>query len=108
MSTGPARSIELISNNWDLRNSTNIDRSTANPDAKRIVPMRVLSLGFPRTATMSTVAALEKLGFNGVYHGVRLLENPADMKIWRRAIKAKANGTINQEFKKADVRWFSS
>ena len=98
--------MEGLSTNWDLRKSTKIDRSRNNPEAVRKVPMRVLCMSFPRTATMSTVAALEKLGFNGVYHGIRLLENPPDIDIWRKAIQAKTKGTIDQDFTKRDVRLF--
>lgn len=97
-------SIETVSTNWDLRTSTNIDRSRGNPDAVRNRPMRILAMGFPRTATMSTVAALEKLGFNGVYHGLRLLENPPDINLWRKAIKAKREGKMGIDWTKKDVR----
>lgn len=95
--------MEALSDNWDLRKSTKIDRSRRNPDAKRVVPMRILCMSFPRTATMSTVAALEMLGYKGVYHGLRLLENPPDINIWRKAIQAKTKGTLERDFTKRDV-----
>lgn len=67
---------------------TRIDRSKK----KRVVPMKVLSMGWPRTASMSTSAALSILGFDDVYHMVSFIENPLDAKLWDRALDAKYNG----------------
>ncbi len=78
-------------------NQTWIDRS----QAKRTVPMKVLVLGWPRTGSKSTSAALYNLGFDDVYHFSCLLENPPDCKMWKRAIDAKWNG--KGEFTKKDV-----
>lgn len=63
--------------------------------------MKVLSLGYPRTGTMSTAVALSMLGFNDVYHMVSVFENPADCDIWVKAVNAKKYG--NGKFTKRDV-----
>lgn len=75
-----------------------IDRS----NAVRTVPMKVLVLGFPKTGSVSTSAALYLLGYDDVYHHNALVENPLDAKMWWRAVNAKFKG--EGEFMKRDVR----
>lgn len=65
--------------------------------------MKVLSLGYPRTGTMSTAVALSILGFNDVYHMVSVFENPSDCDIWVRALDAKRYGGTRGKFTKRDV-----
>ena len=38
--------------------------------------MQILSLGMPRTGTMSMQAALQLLGYDDVHHGTHLIDNP--------------------------------
>lgn len=64
--------------------------------------MKVLVLGWPRTGSKSTSAALYTLGLDDVYHFSCLLENPNDCKMWMRAINAKWHG--KGTFTKKDVR----
>lgn len=82
---------------------SSIDRSKAI----RTVPMKVLSLGYPRTGTMSTSVALSLLGFNDVYHMASVFENPRDCEMWLRAARAKmGKGRGGEAFGKRDVRAF--
>lgn len=50
--------------------------------------MKVLAMGLPRTGTASMAAALEILGYNNVYHGLKSIDNPDDWKIWDKAASA--------------------
>ena len=90
----------------DLFVNTNIDRRIC----RRVVPLKVIVLGMPRTGTQcmynawiendkcETIqlmprtairVALKQLGFNDTYHMDCLFENPPDMDLWRRAFLAK-------------------
>ncbi|KAI1923140.1 hypothetical protein LOZ58_003693 [Ophidiomyces ophidiicola] len=69
--------------------STNIDRRTC----KRVVPMRVICAGLPRSGTASLREALTRLGFDHTYHMISVLfENPPDAHMWIDAIRAKFDG----------------
>ncbi|OCL13505.1 hypothetical protein AOQ84DRAFT_282984 [Glonium stellatum] len=59
---------------------------------KRVVPMEVLVLGLGRTGSMSMVAALQKLGYDDVYHMSAAIANPPDIDMWQEAIDAKYFG----------------
>ena len=50
-------------------------------------PMKVLALGLSRTGTESLKFALEKLGYNGVYHGLDIKGNQA--MVWTQLWDAK-------------------
>ncbi|MCJ1279138.1 hypothetical protein MMC21_006962 [Puttea exsequens] len=63
---------------------TNIDRR----QCKRVVPMEVMNLGFPRTGTMSMQAALNILGYT-CYHSSIFFTNPQDCNLWNAALDAK-------------------
>lgn len=65
----------------------NIDRR----NCRRIVPMQVLSLGAPRTATLSMREALLTLGYAEPYHFASVLHNVKDADMWLDAIDAKYN-----------------
>ena len=56
---------------------------------RRTVPMQVLSLGLPRTGTMSMQAALRILGYSDVHHGIRLIEQPTTSNAWEALVDAK-------------------
>ena len=58
------------------------------PAQSRTVPMRILSLGLPRTGTMSMQAALRILGYHDVHHGIHLIENPKTSNAWERVVDA--------------------
>ena len=59
------------------------------PDSNGSVPMQVLSLGMPRTGTVSMQAALETLGCRPTYHGFTSLYNLEHLPIWTAAFEAK-------------------
>ena len=64
--------------------------STRNStDSARTVPMQVLSLGMPRTGTVSMQAALEQLGCELTYHGYTALYNVDHLPAWTAAFEAK-------------------
>ncbi|WEW61431.1 hypothetical protein PRK78_006921 [Emydomyces testavorans] len=68
---------------------TNIDRRTCS----RVVPMRVICAGLPRTGTASLRAALKRLGYEDTYHMVSAaFENMKDCEMWMDAIRAKFDG----------------
>ncbi|KAH7418814.1 hypothetical protein BKA64DRAFT_590952, partial [Cadophora sp. MPI-SDFR-AT-0126] len=58
----------------------------------RVVPMEVLSLGYPRTGTMSMQKALEILGYPNPYHFTSLFGNARDADMWQEAFAAKYRG----------------
>ena len=58
-------------------------------DSTRTVPMQVLSLGMPRTGTVSMQAALELLGCKPTYHGYTPLYNLDHLPAWTAAFEAK-------------------
>ncbi|KAI5463669.1 hypothetical protein BGZ63DRAFT_382019 [Mariannaea sp. PMI_226] len=66
----------------------------------RIVPMRVIVCGVPRTGTLSVQSALRQLGLHDCYHMQSVLENPSDAREWARAFEAKYAG--NGSFTRAD------
>lgn len=51
--------------------------------------MKVIGASFPRTGTMSTKAALERLGLNPCYHFVTQFERPQDIDVWLAAADGK-------------------
>ncbi|KAL9069324.1 MAG: hypothetical protein Q9161_005604 [Pseudevernia consocians] len=65
--------------------NTNIDRRMC----RRVVPLKVIVVGMPRTGTQSIRVALKQLGFNDTYHMDCLFENPPDIDLWRQAFLAK-------------------
>lgn len=76
----------------------------------RIVPMKVLCLGLPRTGTDSLRRALKMLGINNVYHGLpAFFENPRDCEMWYQAHEAKYEGKgkvfVREEFKMLLGHW---
>ncbi|KAK7002189.1 P-loop containing nucleoside triphosphate hydrolase protein [Favolaschia claudopus] len=60
--------------------------------AQRVVPMKVLVLGFCRTGTASMRVALETLGYRETHHMQTVLANPLEVDMWREAIDAKFHG----------------
>ncbi|KAK6400017.1 hypothetical protein LTR81_024679 [Elasticomyces elasticus] len=52
--------------------------------------MKVLSLGYSRTVTMTMKTALAILGIS-TWHRVAMAENPADASMWAEAIEAKVD-----------------
>jgi len=54
--------------------------------------MEVLSLGFLRTGTASIQAALLTLGYVYTYHGLDIVDNWDDFKIWEKAADASFYG----------------
>ncbi|KAK0115675.1 hypothetical protein ONS95_000057 [Cadophora gregata] len=56
---------------------------------ERTVPMEVLVLGLCRTGTMSMRIALEKLGYENVYHFSSVFEHETHPELWISALKAK-------------------
>ena len=60
-----------------------------NLDSTRTVRMQVLSLGMPRTGTVSMQAALETLGCKPTYHGYTSLYNLDHLPLWTAAFEAK-------------------
>lgn len=74
-----------------------IDRRTC----QRVVPMQVLVLGLPRTATFSMREALFILGYSDVYHMASVLrDNPRDCEMWNEAYRAIFEG--DGSFEKRD------
>ncbi|KAK5120739.1 hypothetical protein LTR85_006097 [Meristemomyces frigidus] len=71
-----------------LEPGTDIDRTTC----RRTVPLEVLSLGMPRTGTLSMQEALSMLGYPTPYHYVSIFENARDADMWIPALRAKAQG----------------
>lgn len=65
--------------------NTNIDRRIC----RRVVPLKVIVVGMPRTGTQSIRVALKQPGFNDTYHMDCLFENPPDIDLWRQAFLAK-------------------
>ena len=59
---------------------------------ERIVPMEVLSLGFPCTGTLDMQAALSTLGYANPYHAASLFENSNDMLLWIKGLRTKLRG----------------
>ncbi|MCJ1456574.1 hypothetical protein MMC28_006935 [Mycoblastus sanguinarius] len=68
--------------------NTNIDRR----QCRRVVPLKVIVLGMPRTGTQSIRVALKRLGFEDTYHMDCLFENPPDIDLWHQAFMAKFRG----------------
>ena len=58
-------------------------------DSARTVPMQVLSLGMPRTGTVSMQAALDILGCGPAYHGYTALHELDKLPEWIAALRAK-------------------
>ncbi|KAK4540175.1 hypothetical protein LTR36_009761 [Oleoguttula mirabilis] len=71
-----------------LEPGTDIDRRTRH----RTVPLEVLSLGMPRTGTLSMQEALSTLGYATPYHYVSIFANARDADMWLPAFRAKAAG----------------
>lgn len=73
--------------------------SLLNPDAnidqrgsKRVVEMQVLSLGLPRTGTLSMREAYSVLGYEQPYHFASVATSCKDADMWNEAIRAKFYG----------------
>lgn len=60
--------------------------------AKRVVPMKVLSLGLPRTGTISMREAYSILGYENPYHYANIFANVQDADMWNEAMRAKFDG----------------
>jgi hypothetical protein len=71
-----------------LNPDANIDRHTC----QRIVPMEVLSLGCPRTGTLSMQEAYSMLGYAYPYHFSSVFDNIQDADMWQEAFNAKFRG----------------
>ncbi|KAE8447257.1 hypothetical protein EG329_010951 [Mollisiaceae sp. DMI_Dod_QoI] len=83
-----------------IRHATNIDCSNCT----RTVPMKVLVLGLSRTGTSSLRQAFFDLGIFDVYHFSSIVnENPADCKLWIRALEWKLEGKGTWEKKDWDA-----
>ena len=54
--------------------------------------MEVISLGMPRTGTKSMQSALQILGYNKIYHGFVLVDEPETSNLWEKAVDAKFYG----------------
>jgi sulfotransferase family protein len=54
--------------------------------------MKVIGAGFGRTGTLSTKAALEKLGFGPCYHMFELMSRPEHLTAWDAATDRVARG----------------
>lgn len=72
-----------------LNSDANIDRR----GSKRVVPMQVLSLGLPRTGTLSMREAYSILGYDQPYHFASVVENCRDADMWNEALRAKFRGS---------------
>lgn len=70
-----------------LEPDQNIDRRTCH----RVVPMQVLSLGAPRTGTLSMCEAYQILGYASPYHYSSIFANAKDADMWIEALEAKYN-----------------
>ena len=66
----------------------NIDRR----GSRRAVPMEVLSLGLPRTGTLSMRQAYSILGYESPYHFASIVQNCRDADMWNEALRAKFDG----------------
>ncbi|CAD6593062.1 MAG: hypothetical protein ASARMPRED_007001 [Alectoria sarmentosa] len=55
----------------------------------RVAPMQVLSLGMPRTGTVTMQVALETLGCKPTYHGYTPLQHIDECAKWIRAFEVK-------------------
>ncbi len=71
-----------------LNPDANIDRR----GSKRVVPMEVLSLGLPRTGTLSMREAYAILGYEQPYHFASIVGNCKDADMWNEALRAKFEG----------------
>jgi len=71
-----------------LSPDANIDRHTSH----RTVPMSVLSLGCPRTGTLSMQEAYSVLGYASPYHFSSVFSNIKDADMWQEAFAAKFHG----------------
>lgn len=71
-----------------LSPDANIDRHTCH----RTVPMSVLSLGYPRTGTLSMQEAYSLLGYASPYHFSSVFSNIRDADMWQEAFAAKYRG----------------
>lgn len=67
--------------------------------ASRVVPMRVLVFGLPRTGTSSMRVALTHMGLSEIYHMTSIMQDPDDAQWWLRAgdAKWKNRGTFTKE-----------
>lgn len=74
------------------------------PPRKRTVPLEVICVGPPRSATESLQAGLLKLGYNHTYHGWDILfEQPNRAAAWARLCRRKwLNDPPNQPLTRAD------
>jgi hypothetical protein len=73
-----------------------IDRHTS----RRTVPMQVLSLGCPRTGTLSMQEAYSILGYAHPYHYFSVFENIRDADMWQEALRSKFHGGPALDWKK--------
>lgn len=62
--------------------------ATTSSDKPERREMKVLAMGLPRTGSASMAKALEVLGFDDVYHGIKTIKSPRDWKILNRACDA--------------------
>lgn len=82
-----------------LNPDLNIDRRKCH----RKVPMEVLSLGAPRTGTLTMREAYEILGYANPYHYASIFENCKDSDMWIDALDAKFRpGSGKKAFGKAE------
>nr|GAT44696.1 predicted protein [Mycena chlorophos] len=78
-------------NALDVRPELWVDRR----GAKRVVEMKVLVLGYPRTGTACFAAirdALRMLGHHEVHHMQSVFRNPLEADLWLEALEAKERG----------------
>ena len=80
-----------------LNPDANIDRR----GSKRVVPMQVLSLGLPRTGTLSMREAYSILGYEQPYHFASVVQNCKDADMWNEALRAKFHG-VGKPFGRAE------
>jgi len=73
-----------------------IDRHTSH----RTVPMQALSLGCPRTGTLSMQEAYSMLGYAYPYHYSSVFENIQDADMWQEALRSKYHGGPALDWKK--------
>jgi hypothetical protein len=52
--------------------------------------LEVIGAGFGRTGTLSLKAALERLGFGPCHHMLELIDNPEDIRLWRKAARGES------------------
>lgn len=69
----------------------NPDKDIDRRSCTRTVPMRILSLGAPRTATLSMCEAYQILGYDDTYHYSSIFANVRDADMWLDALDAKFN-----------------